>query len=75
MRIASQALHEALGEARVKLAIQQSRMARLYNPMLESRITALGARLMSAVARMGLEGEAAGAADDTAAVSDQQAAV
>jgi hypothetical protein len=34
---------------------EQSRTVRLYNPMLEARIRALGQQLMSTAARIGLE--------------------
>jgi hypothetical protein len=55
LRIAGLALCGSLQDLRVKVAIQQSRTVRLYNPMLEARIKALGQRLMSTAARIGLE--------------------
>jgi hypothetical protein len=55
LRIAGLSLQDSLQELRVKVAIQQSRTTRLYNPMLEARIKALGERLMSTAARMGLD--------------------
>jgi hypothetical protein len=55
LRIAGLSLQDSLQELRVKVAIQQSRTARLYNPMLEARIKALGERLMSTAARIGLD--------------------
>lgn len=55
LRIAGLALQDSLQDLRVKVAIQQSRTARLYNPMLEARIKALGERLMSTAAMIGLE--------------------
>jgi hypothetical protein len=55
LRIAGLALCGSLQDLRVKVAIQQSRTVRLYNPMLEARIKTLGQRLMSTAARIGLE--------------------
>jgi hypothetical protein len=48
------ALQDSLQELRVKVAIQNSRTARLYNPMLETRIKALGLKLMEHAAKYGL---------------------
>lgn len=54
LRIQGLALQDSLQELRVKVAIQNSRTARLYNPMLETRIKALGLKLMEHAAKYGL---------------------
>lgn len=48
------ALQESLTMLRVKVAIQQSRTVRLYNPMLEARIKRLRQRVATATERMGV---------------------
>lgn len=45
------------------MAIQHSRTARLYNPMLEARIQALAQRMISTAARMGVGAATGGSGD------------
>lgn len=52
LRITGLSLKESLNDLRVKMAIQQARTTRLYNPMLEARMRQLGERLMSTAAKM-----------------------
>lgn len=54
LRIAGLALNDNLSDLRVKVAIQQSRTTRLYNPMLEARIKQLAERIMATAARAGI---------------------
>lgn len=55
LRIQGLALQDSLQELRVKVAIQNSRTARLYNPLLDARIKALGLKLMEHAAKYGLD--------------------